>query len=57
MLKISFETGLAKATGKPYQYVLISADGVQIGERLYIKPTEKSYYESLAGVYQKQKQS
>lgn len=42
----------AKETGRPYQYVSIKIEDVEL-PRIYIKDTEKSYYASLIGEYEK----
>ena len=53
MLKISFEKALAKATGREYEYISISVDGLEIN-RIFFRQTERSYYESLVGDYERQ---
>jgi len=52
MLEISLEQANAKATGRLYEYVSIKVEGIEL-TRIFIKGTEKSYYESLLGSYKK----
>jgi len=54
MLNISLEKANAKATGREYEYVSISIDGIEL-TRIFIKQTEKSYYRALLGSYVKSK--
>lgn len=54
ILTISFKKANAKETGREYEYVSIEIDGVEIN-RIFIKNTEKSYFSSLIGSYQKTK--
>jgi hypothetical protein len=51
-LVISLESATAKASGRLYEYVSLTVDGVEL-TRLFIKPTEKQYYKSLLGIYDK----
>lgn len=52
VLKIELLTGIAKVTGREYEYIKISLNGTELN-RIFIKPTEKSYYSSLLGDYSK----
>jgi len=54
MLKIQYLDAVSNKTGvaKPYKYVSISHDDVEL-TRLFIKPTEKQYYQNLVGDYDK----
>jgi len=54
MLKISFEKANAKASGREYEYVSISFNGTEL-TRIFIKQTEKQYFSTLLGIYEKKK--
>lgn len=54
MLKISLQTANAKATGRPYEYVSVEIDGIEV-TRIFIKQTEKAFFGSLLGSYTRTK--
>jgi len=51
VISISIESANAKESGRPYEYVSVSADGVELN-RIFIKGTEKAFYQSLIGNYE-----
>jgi len=52
VLNISFQKANAKESGREYEYVSINIDGTEL-TRIFIRQTEKTYYQSLLGDYQK----
>jgi len=42
----------AKESGRPYEYVSVEVEGTEL-TRIFIKQTEKSYFQSLIGEYEK----
>jgi len=52
ILSISLEQGIAKESGRAYEYVSLKIDGTEIN-RIFIKQTEKTYFASLTGDYSK----
>lgn len=52
-ITITSEVGTQKDTGRQYKYVSIKNGTVEL-TRLFIKPTEVSFYDNLYGTYSKQ---
>jgi len=52
MIKVELKTANAKESGRPYEYISLSFDGVEF-QRVFIKNTEKEYYSKMLGTYKK----
>jgi len=52
MITISRKSAVSSKTGNPYTYISIFTENAEI-DRIFIKQTENSFFDSLIGSYEK----